>query len=126
LKKKKGKERIDMSQSTGTAAKGNNGNPTPGTTTSTTTPTTSYCGKNQQHSKNNQCQRTTSNRTTMTLHNSFRGTVKEMNGHIFQCHGKSTEQNQFGRTMEELKNYIGLYIKNFQHDMKKMVKDSRR
>ena len=30
----------------------------------------------------------------------LKGTVKEMNGHVFQCHGETKKQNQFTRILE--------------------------
>jgi len=54
--------------------------------------------------------------------NTFKGTVKEMNGHVFQCYGEATEKNQFARTMEELNSYVGLNFKNNPNDIKKMMK----
>ena len=36
---------------------------------------------------------------------SFKGTITEMNGHTFECHGESIKATQFHRTMEELQSY---------------------
>lgn len=52
----------------------------------------------------------------------FKGTVSDMNGHVFQCYGETTEKNQFARTMEELDSYIGLHFKHYPSDIKTMVK----
>ena len=35
----------------------------------------------------------------------FKGTIADMNGHTFQCHGESTTASQFSRTCEELQRY---------------------
>ena len=55
--------------------------------------------------------------------NTFKGTIKEMNGHVFQCHGESNEKNQFARTIEELSNYVGLNFKHHPDDIKKMIQN---
>ena len=52
----------------------------------------------------------------------FKGTVKEMNGHVFQCHGETKVQNQYTRTLEELDSYVGLHFKYSPGDIKKMIK----
>jgi hypothetical protein len=65
------------------------------------------------------------NRHTPRAQNStskFKGTVLEMNGHVFQCYGKVTEKKQFARTMEELDGYIGLHFKSHPADIKKLIK----
>lgn len=36
---------------------------------------------------------------------SFKGTIPEMNGHVFECHGEAHAASQFHRTMEELQSY---------------------
>jgi hypothetical protein len=54
--------------------------------------------------------------------NAFKGTVKEMNGHVFQCYGEATEKNQFARTVDELDTYVGLHFKKHPIDMKRMIK----
>ena len=51
----------------------------------------------------------------------FKGSVKEMNGHVFQCYGETSNKNQFNRTVEELDGYIGINLKHSE-DIKKMVK----
>ena len=35
----------------------------------------------------------------------FKGTITDMNGHTFQCHGEATHASQFSRTCEELQSY---------------------
>ena len=45
-----------------------------------------------------------------------------MNGHVFQCYGEVTKKNHFARTMEELRNYVGLHFKHHPADIKKMMK----
>lgn len=52
----------------------------------------------------------------------FKGTIKEMNGHVYQCYGESTEKNQFTRTMEELDSYVGLHFKHDPGEIKTMLK----
>jgi hypothetical protein len=73
--------------------------------------------------RNNRDQRNrgTQRRTVNT--NVFKGTIKEMNGHVFQCHGESNEKNQFARTVEELSNYVGLHFKHNPDDIKKMIQN---
>ena len=61
------------------------------------------------------------NTTTTNAANTFKGTVTDMNGHVFQCYGKATEKNQFARTMKELSNYVGLHFKHHSADIKKML-----
>ena len=51
----------------------------------------------------------------------FKGSVKELNGHVFQCYGETSNKNQFNRTVEELDGYIGINLKHSE-DIKKMVK----
>ena len=53
----------------------------------------------------------------------FKGSIKEMNGHVFQCHGESNEKNQFARTVEELNNYVGLNFKSHPNDIKRMIQN---
>ena len=43
--------------------------------------------------------------TTRVNEPEFKGTIKDMNGHTFQCHGESTTASQFLRTCEELQRY---------------------
>jgi hypothetical protein len=54
--------------------------------------------------------------------NSFKGTIKDMNGHVFQCYGEGTASNQFTRTLEELDGYVGLHFKHNPADIKKMIR----
>jgi hypothetical protein len=63
-------------------------------------------------------------RTNTSNTNTFKGTLTEMNGHVFQCYGEVTdEKNQFARTMEELRNYVlGLHFKHRPANIKKMMK----
>ena len=35
----------------------------------------------------------------------FKGTIIDMNGHTFQCHGEASHASQFTRTCEELQRY---------------------
>jgi hypothetical protein len=35
----------------------------------------------------------------------FKGTITDMNGHTFQCHGEASHASQFARTCEELQGY---------------------
>jgi hypothetical protein len=61
---------------------------------------------------------------------SFKGTITEMNGHTFQCHGESNTASQFSRTCEELQRYclqkykygddVAFVVRHFkEYDMKK-------
>ena len=52
---------------------------------------------------------------------SFRGAIKDMNGHVFQLHGEAVQKNQYSRTIDEIAGYIGLNFKKFPADIKKMV-----
>ena len=52
----------------------------------------------------------------------FKGTVTDMNGHVFQCYGEATENNEFARTVEELDAYVGLQFKNHPGHVKTMIK----
>jgi hypothetical protein len=54
--------------------------------------------------------------------NTVKGTLTEMNGHVFQCYGEVTEKNQFTRTMKELRNYVGLHFNHHPADIKQMMK----
>ena len=53
--------------------------------------------------------------------NAFRGAVKEMNGHVFQVYGEAVHKNQFTRTLDALAGYIGLNLKYYPADIKRMV-----
>jgi hypothetical protein len=61
--------------------------------------------------------------STTNATNTFKGTVTEMNGHVFQCYGEAIEKNQFARTVEELDSYVGLHFKYHPADIKKMIKN---
>ena len=74
-----------------------------------------YQGRNPRNRNQQNARRTPAAPT-------FKGSVKEMNGHVFQCYGEtSSNKTQFNRTVEELDGYIGI---NFKHseDIKRMVK----
>ena len=43
--------------------------------------------------------------TTKITEPEFKGTITDMNGHTFQCHGESTTASQFSRTCDELQRY---------------------
>ena len=43
---------------------------------------------------------------------SFKGTITEMNGHVFQCQSERPIGNQFLRSIEELKSYVSIKISN--------------
>jgi thioredoxin reductase len=44
-------------------------------------------------------------------------------GTCFSAKAKKSVRNQFARTTEELESYVGLYMKAFPQDMKKMIKE---
>ena len=44
---------------------------------------------------------------------SFRGAIKDMNGHVFQLHGEAVQKNQCSRTIDEIAGYIVLSFKKF-------------
>ena len=46
------------------------------------------------------------NRTLRTPHSHFKGDTSDMNGHVFQCHSKSTDTKQFSVTLEKLQHYV--------------------
>ena len=74
--------------------------------------------------RNNRDQRNRGTQRRAVNTNAFKkGTIKEMNGHVFQCHGESNEKNQFARTVEELSNYVGLHFKHNPDDIKKMIQN---
>jgi hypothetical protein len=106
-----------MSSNTNSTATGETS--TTSTTRTNSSNNTGYRGqRTQQGGRNNN--RRNPPRTTSV--NTFKGTVAEMNGHVFQCYGEATEKNQFARTMEELDGYIGLHFKHNPADIKKMIK----
>ena len=43
--------------------------------------------------------------TTRVNKPEFKGTIKDMNGHTFQCHGESTTASQFSQTYKKLQCY---------------------
>ena len=51
----------------------------------------------------------------------FRGSVKEMNGHVFQLHSEAVHKNQYSRTIDELASYIGIHFKRYPADVKRMT-----
>ena len=51
----------------------------------------------------------------------FRGTVKEMNGHVLQMYGEATHKNQYSRTIKEIASYVGLHFKRYPADIKRMA-----
>ena len=53
--------------------------------------------------------------------NSFKGAIKEMNGHVFQLYSEATHKNQFTRTIDELSRYVGLHFKKYPADIKRMI-----
>ena len=54
-----------------------------------------YRGRNPRNRNQQNARRT-------TTAPAFKGSVKEMNGHVFQCYGETSNKNQFNRTIEEL------------------------
>ncbi len=52
----------------------------------------------------------------------FKGTIDEMNGHVFQTHGEGPPQTQFDRTCEELGNYAAMNFK-YGDDIQYLVKN---
>ena len=73
-----------------------------------------YQGRNPRNRNQQNARRT-------TTAPEFKGSVKEMNGHVFQCYGETSNKNQFNWTVEELDGYIGINLKHSE-DVKKMVK----
>ena len=47
----------------------------------------------------------------------FKGTVSEMNGHVFQCQNEGPTGNQFLRTVEELRSYVSIQMSKYPHDI---------
>jgi hypothetical protein len=82
------------------------------------TGTGSNNSRNRRGGRNNR--RTTAR--TRNVGTLFKGTVTEMNGHVFQCYGEATEKNTFARIIEELDGYVGLQFKQHPADIKKMIK----
>ena len=62
-----------------------------------------YRGRNPRNRSQKNARRTNTAPT-------FKGSVKEMNGHVFQCFGETSNKNQFNRTVEELDGYIGIHL----------------
>jgi len=77
--------------------------------------------RNTRRNANRRESRRTKNCSTSEV-SKFKGTVKEMNGHVFQCHGETKIQNQFTRTLEELDSYVGLQFTHNPRDIKTMIK----
>jgi len=48
--------------------------------------------------------------------------LKEMNGHIFTCHGETMNTTQFKRTCEELERYCTVHMKSYGDDMARIVR----
>jgi hypothetical protein len=100
---------------TGTAATG-----TINTMNTTATSNNSNWRNRSTGTRNNN--RRNAPRATPTTTSSFKGSVTEMHGHVFQCYGESPEKNQFTRTMEEIDAYVGLQIKNHPTCIKQMLR----
>ena len=73
-----------------------------------------YQGRNPRNRNQQNARRT-------TTAPAFKVSVKEMNGHVFQCYGETSNKNQFNQTVEELDGYIRINLKHSE-DVKKMVK----
>ena len=41
----------------------------------------------------------------------FKGSISDMNGHVFECYGESQTSTQFSRTCEELQSYATIHYK---------------
>lgn len=52
----------------------------------------------------------------------FKGTVSEMNGHVFQCQNEGPTGNQFLRTVEELRSYVSIQMSKYPHDIIYLLK----
>ena len=48
---------------------------------------------------------------------SFKGTITEMNGHVFQCQSERPTGNQFLRSVSELKSYVSIKMTKYPHDI---------
>ena len=57
---------------------------------------------NENRNKNNY---NNHNKNRIPKESTFKGTITDMNGHTFQCHGEATHASQFSRTCEELQSY---------------------
>ena len=51
----------------------------------------------------------------------FKGSIDDMNGHVFECYGESNSTTQFARTCEELESYVTLKYK-YGSDIQYMIK----
>ena len=58
---------------------------------------------------------------TQVKESSFKGSITDMNGHVFECYGESNSTTQFARTCEELENYVTLKYK-YGSDIQNMIK----
>ena len=70
--------------------------------------------------KNNRKKKYQNNRKNTKLkkkNNGFKGTVPEMNGHVFQCQSEGPTGNQFLRTLQELKSYVSIQMSKYPHDI---------
>jgi hypothetical protein len=85
--------------------------------TSNTTITTSTTAHNKKKKKSGSNKST----TTTSAVTSFKGSTKEMNGHVYQCYGEAKERNQFSRTTEELIAYVGKYFTEHAGDIIQMI-----
>ena len=50
------------------------------------------------------------NKTRLPRENVFKGTIADMNGHTFQCHGEASHASQFSKTCDELQGYLRFSI----------------
>jgi hypothetical protein len=57
----------------------------------------------------------------LTKQSTFKGSIEDMNGHVFECYGESNSSTQFARTCEELESYATLKFK-YGSDIQYMVK----
>jgi hypothetical protein len=61
--------------------------------------------KNWWHDKNKHYNNHNNKANRAPKESTFKGTITDMNGHTFQCHGEATHASQFSRTFEELQSY---------------------
>ena len=73
--------------------------------------------RNKNRGKNKKYLGSRKNGRPKNKSSTFKGTVSEMNGHVFQCQNEGPTGNQFLRTVEELRSYVSIQMSKYPHDI---------
>ena len=73
--------------------------------------------KNKRYQKKKKRSQNKKNRNKKKQGPVFKGTISEMNGHVFQCQSERPSGNQFLRSVQELKSYVSIKLSKYPHDI---------